>query len=261
MAKRIDWRVLAVCAWLLALPARASEQLTAWSYYNSPPYAVRDARDGLVPAVIAYLNTALAGRYAFTLKLLPRARLNLALAERRRGVVLFAPSAVFTGPAYSDYSWSVPLLHDRQELVSPAWNPVDFKSADALAGLRIGGMLGHNYPLLQKSIDAGALSVHRLNSETQPLDMLMVGRLDAATLATTSIDYWLHLHPAHAAHIHRSSDGLGEFTRHLLFTPGQQGARDACDQVLRHAVHDPAWKAIFARFGLTPAQPLSPGKG
>lgn len=250
----MPFRILfALCLALLSLPAAAVTHVTVWNYYNSLPFYNPVNRDGLAPALVSYLNVKLAGRYQLELRTVPRARLNFMLEQQHeQGAVLLAPSVVFDLPRYKAYKWSPPILHDRQELVSPADSPVEFSSPDTLKTLRLGGMLGHNYPALQQQVDAGTLSIYRVSNEGQLFDMLLAGRLDAGTMAATSLDYWAHTHTELAPRLHRSSRNLGQFTRHLLYSPGMGLAQHDIDKVLREAAGDPAWLAIFATYGLAP---------
>lgn len=246
--------LLAICLSLLLSPLHAATQITVWNYYNSPPFYDATSSAGLTPALVAYLNQALAGRYQLELHTVPRARLNALLQQHAQGIIFLAPSVAFGQAEYRAYQWSPPLLVDRQELVSPADSPVEFQSPDTLKPLRTGGILGHVYPALQAQIEEGSLSIYRVSNEAQIIDMLLAGRLDAGTMAATSLDYWMQQHPALAPRLHRSSRNLGQFTRHLLYTPGLQTARIAIDQALREAAGDPAWRAVFAQYGLQALQ-------
>jgi len=233
----------------LVRPASAQTRLAAWHYYQSAPFELPGG--GLLADLTAYLNRALQGRFQLNLSYLPRPRLNMMLQRQADGVIVLAPSTVFTGPAFRSFLWSLPIMADRQELLSLASRPIDYTTAAALTGLEIGAIRGHNYPALQAVQQSGRLSTYALTGEQQMLDMLLAGRLDAITMATTSADYLLHQRAGLAAHIHRSRKSLDSFTRHLLFTPGQHAAQRACDAVLSKARSDPAWHALFRHYGLS----------
>jgi polar amino acid transport system substrate-binding protein len=233
----------------LVRPARGQTRLAAWHYYQSAPFELPGG--GLLADLTDYLNRALEGRLVLTLNYLPRPRLNMMLQRQADGVIVLAPSTVFTGPAFRNFLWSLPIMADRQELLSLASRPVEYTTANALAGLEIGAIRGHNYPALQVAQQNGRLSTYALTGEQQMLDMLLAGRLDAITMATTSADYLLHQRTGLAGRIHRSRKSLDSFTRHLLFTPGQHEAQRACDAVLRKARGDPAWHDLFRHYGLS----------
>jgi polar amino acid transport system substrate-binding protein len=244
----------AVLALLLAASAwrahAAPQELSAWTYFDSPPYITDAASNsGLARDLVDYLNRALAGRYHLTLALIPRARLNLMLERGDRGVVLLAPSVVFN-PAYPR---SEALLDDRQELLSRRDHPVDYHGAGSLDGVRLGGMRGHSYPFIQSDIDAGRVQVHRAQSEPALLKMLMVKRLDAVTMASTSARYLARTLPDTQATLHYSPNHLGRFTRQLMFQRGMEAERDDFNPVVRAMAADPAWQAMLARYGLQPA--------
>ena len=250
-------RLLLSCAALAAAsaarPALAQTRLAAWHYYQSAPFELPGG--GLLADLADYLNRALAGRFRLDLNYLPRPRLNMLLQRQADGVIVLAPSTVFTGPDFRNFLWSLPIMSDRQELLSLASRPIEYTTPAALAGLQLGAIRGHNYPALQAAQEHGRLSTYALTGEQQMLDMLLAGRLDAITMATTSADYLLHQRAGLAARIHRSHKSLDSFTRHLLFTPGQHEAQRACDAVLHKARSDPAWHALFRRYGLTAIGP------
>ena len=230
-------------------PALAQTHIAAWHYYQSAPFELPGG--GLLADLADYLNRALEGRFRLDLSYLPRPRLNMLLQRQADGVIVLAPSTVFAGPAFRNFLWSLPIMADRQELLSLASRPVEYTTAAALAGLEVGAIRGHNYPALQVAQQQGRLSTYALTGEQQMLDMLLAGRLDAITMATTSADYLLHQRTGLAERIHRSRKSLDSFTRHLLFTPGQHEAQRACDAVLRKARSDQAWHDLFRHYGLT----------
>lgn len=253
MHKRHSPARRAVLALLLATAAgraAAAPDINAWTYLDSPPYITDAATNsGLARDLVDYLNRALAGRYRLKLAVIPRARLNLMLERGDRGVVLLAPSVVFPGP----YLRTDALLDDRQELLSRKENAVDYSGEDSLTGLRLGGMRGHSYPFIQAGIDAGRITVLRAQSEAALMKMLMLKRLDAVTMASTSARYLAKLYPEAQTGVHYSPNNLGRFTRQLMFQVGMQAERDAVNRVVRGMAGDPAWRATLARYGLVPA--------
>ncbi|WP_195763684.1 substrate-binding periplasmic protein [Duganella guangzhouensis] len=252
----------AVLALMLALSAgsapAAPREIAAWTYLDSPPYITDPVSNaGLMRDLVDYLNQALAGRYHYTLAVIPRARLNLMLEHGERGVVLLAPSVVFDGP----YLRSDALLDDRQELLSRKDQPIEYHGAGSLNQINLGGMRGHSYPFIQADIDAGRVHVHRAQSEAALLKMLMAKRLDAVTMAGTSAHYLAKISPEAQAGLHYSQTNLGRFSRQLMFQAGMQTERDAVNSVVRAMADDPVWRATLARYGLQPAARLHQAGG
>lgn len=240
--------LLGAAAGLLSPAALAQTRVNAWYYYHFAPFELDSG--GLIEDITAYLNRALKGRYELRAQYLPRPRLNLLLQRHEPGVIMLAPSTVFDGAAYKDYLWSQPFMADHQELLSQARRPIEYTSAEQLTGLELGTMRGHHYPALNKAIQRGTIVVRELDSQQQLVGMLINGRLDIITMPGASVDYLLHKEPALGNKIYRARRPLFQFTRHLLFTPGQQALRDACDAVLTAARNDPHWQALFQRYGL-----------
>lgn len=100
--------------------AEAPRVIQAWSFYSTPPFVVDERSNaGLCKDLIDQLNRRLAGEYEIQLNMVPRARVNRLLESGATGVVLFAPSMTFGGiSGSSPYSWSIPLMRDRQTVIS-----------------------------------------------------------------------------------------------------------------------------------------------
>lgn len=244
--------ILGAAAALLPPAALAQSRVNAWYYYHYAPFELETG--GLIEDVATYLNTALKGQYQLRVQYLPRPRLNLLLQRQEPGVIMLAASTVFGGAAYKHYLWSQPFMADHQELLSNARKPIDYSTPDQLTGIELGTLRGHHYPSLNKAIQRGTIIVRELDSQPQLLEMLLNGRVDVITMNATSLEYLLHRDPQLRPQIHRASRPLDKFTRHLLFTPGQQSLRDTCDAVLKAARSDPQWHALFRRYGLSAIQ-------
>lgn len=246
-----QWHIGIACASEL----KPIKQIDAWSYYNSPPFLTDEGHgDGLCRDLVNYLNAKLAGQYKIELSLIPRARLNAMLERGTPGVVVFAPSVVFGGIESGRYLWSLPLLADRQMIISLQRHPIEFTGASALYGINLGGVLGHIYPAIQTEIDAGRIQLQRPANERSLYNMLLFGHVEAITLAETSIKFLSSEQPQSRASLYYSRGDLGKFTRHLLFQPGMESARADFNVVIENMARDPAWLAILAKYGLSPSQ-------
>ncbi|MYN16569.1 transporter substrate-binding domain-containing protein [Rugamonas sp. FT107W] len=232
--------------------AQAAEVLTAWTYYAAPPF-LTDARSnaGLDRDLVAYLNQKLAGKYEVRLMFVPRARLGSMLDTGARGMVLFAPSVIFDGPAGGKYLWTSALFDDRQDLLSRASAPFEYDGPGSLHGVRFGAMLGHSYPALAEDVASGRIHAHRNNNEGALLKMLLMQRLDVITLADSSVRYLVRNDASIAGKIHVSKQNLGSYTRHLMFQQGMTRERDDIEEVVARMDGDPAWLAILRKYGLT----------
>ena len=231
--------------------ARQAEVIKAWTYYSAPPFLTDSGSNaGLDRDLVNYLNRKLAGKYEIRLVFLPRARLGAVLDSGDRGMVLFAPSVIFGGPAGGKYLWTSALFNDRQDLVSRSARPFEYDGPGSLQDVRFGAMLGHTYPALSEDMDSGKIRAHRNNNEGLLLRMLLMDRLDVITLADSSIRYLEKKDGRLDEKIHVSKQDLGNFSRHLMFQQGMDRERNDIGEVVAKMDSDPAWLAILKAYGL-----------
>ncbi|WP_332852983.1 transporter substrate-binding domain-containing protein [Duganella sp. S19_KUP01_CR8] len=238
------------CLQGLAL-AQPAEEIKAWTYYSAPPFMTDAGTSaGLDRDLVAYLNQKLAGKYEIRLMFLPRARLGSMLDKGDQGMVLFAPSVIFGGPAGGKYLWTSALFDDRQDLVSRSSLPFEYDGPTSLKNLRFGAMLGHVYPALAEDMDRGKIRAHRNNNEGALLRMLLMDRLDVITLADSSVRYLVKKDTRVDGKIYVSTQNLGSYTRHLMFQQGMDRERDDIEEVVLKMDSDPVWRAILKAYGL-----------
>ncbi len=250
---RAHWTALLAACLLGCQSLWAAQVVDVWTFYPAPPFqtdAVSGA--GLNADFVSYLNKALAGQYELRLAFLPRARLNMMLANGAHAVVLFAPSIIFGGPKGARYLWSVPLFSDRQELVSRRNQPFEFAGPVSLVGGRFGTMLGHVYPQIAKEMESGQIQSNQATSEESLVNMLMANRVDVITMPNSTVRYFMQANPAFRDAAVLSKQNLGEFDRHLVFQRGMESVRDDVDRVLRNMSTDPVWITTLAKYGLVP---------
>ena len=69
------------------------------------------------------------GRFRFELQQMPRKRLDIEIERGRPGVVLWVNPGFFAPHGGAPFGWTAPLLHDEQDFVSLAAQPVKESSA------------------------------------------------------------------------------------------------------------------------------------
>ncbi|WP_348983402.1 PAAT family amino acid ABC transporter substrate-binding protein [Pseudomonas oligotrophica] len=245
--------LLRLClAWSASLPLLAAEHIDVWSYHLSPPFHTADGQ-GLSAAFVELLNRhpLNAGRFAFALRELPRKRLDLQLRRGQPGVVLWA-SPRFFAEADAPQRWSRPLLLDRQDVISLRERPVEYRAPASLAGLRLGGVLGHRYLDLEGEIAAGRIRREDVQGDLQNLHKLLAGRLDIALMPRSAWLYYSRQGVA-AQTLHASAQPLYFIERRLLCSAALSA--EACDWLQQRAAELPgeaSWHELLDRHGLKP---------
>lgn len=172
-----------------AAPAEPVEpvRLPALNSYAQPPYTLPgDRNGGLGARLVANVNEDLAGGPAFVLEPQPRRRLEMTLeAADFAGLALFlAPE--FLPPALARAGqWSVPVMVDENLLVST--RPLALTSLDQLDGLRLGGIAGHVYRLLDPRVEAGRLERADAPDHVANLRKLCLGRVDVVVISRSEL--------------------------------------------------------------------------
>lgn len=230
-----------------------SQTITAWCYYSTVPFQT-DAKNnaGLAQDLVHYLNQELAGKRQLRLQFLPRNRLDLALSNAEKGIVLFAPSMTFGGIASDRYLWSAPLLDDHQGFISRTDKPFDYDTPTSLYGSHLLTVRGHNFPRLQKEIDTGKIVLDRADNEISLIRMLLAKRADVITLPDSVVHYFTTMNPEFKDKLHLSNKKLESFSRHLMFQKGMEDELKLFEPIVLKMNSDPKWIAILKKYGLEP---------
>lgn len=189
----------------LIVPSRygITETIDLFTYHNHPPFVTEPGR-GLTFDLAQELTKLAQGRYAFTVRVLPRSRLNLQLAPwiqnrcdqpkascQNNWTVLWVNQAWGFGSApEKNYRW-VELFQDSNAIISLQEHQVDYKNPQSLIGYRFGGMRGHSYMGMETLFKEGKINRIDGNDERQNIFTLLMKRLDVILLPTSTIRYFL----------------------------------------------------------------------
>lgn len=237
---------VAVLALLLTLSGAArSEPVTAWNYHPWPPFLTGKGQ-GLAADVVAALNRALPAGRTLDLESIERRRLNNELGAGASGVILLANPAWFDDRECRHYLVNRPLLWVRDDLVSPAGRPIEYREPENLFGRKLAFLPGFRLDGLDAHIRAGRiLRSDSLTSESN-LKRLLRGEIDVAVIPRTQlvgID-------ALDERFYVSTRPLSRHTRHLLFTPDQRQLYGAVEEILASEDFDRAWQAVVEGYDL-----------
>jgi polar amino acid transport system substrate-binding protein len=120
---------------------------------------------------------------------LPRTRVQSAMEHGEIDVRCYAAQSWLPNQS-GDYIWSLPLLFQRDLLVSRQGPPTSV-DAKILPRQSIGTVLGYTYPTLQPLFDSGQLQREDARNQEQVLEKLLAGRYRYAVSNQWTLD-WLN---------------------------------------------------------------------
>lgn len=243
------WCALAIL-WLAltAGPALSQETYPAWSYYTYPPFLLEDGT-GLGPDFVALLNEAAGDRFRFSLEVQPRKRIDLHLAMKVPGIVLFVSRDWMSPPETVPFTWSGPLFEDQNGVLFSGLAERNYQGPECLYGLRLGGVVGRRYKGLDEAIASGRIQRHDALNEEVNVRKLAERRIDVMT-APESILRYLVNHLDVADKVHFSSVPLFRYQRQILVGDVPDDVRDFLLEFVRTLPDNPDWHALRERYHL-----------
>lgn len=133
-----------------------------------------------------------AGREA-QFRILPRTRIQMAVDNNEVDVRCYAAQAWLANRMSGDYTWSIPLLVQRDVLVSRD-PPGTTVVLDELPLQRIGTVHGYTYPPLDPYFDANKLERDDARNQDQALQKLLAGRYRYSVTNDWALDWFNHTH-------------------------------------------------------------------
>ena len=185
---------------LLASPLQA-ETIHIYSYHNHPPFVTGKGK-GLTYELADILRREAGGEYSFEVKILPRPRLNTRIKHWISGqcqqqkctdnwlIPWVNPKWGFIKGPRDNYLWHE-LFYDSSSVLSHTDNPIDYQGPASLIGKTIAGMRGHRYIGVDKLVAEGEIRRVDGNKERDNLMKVLMQRVDATLLPTSSANYFL----------------------------------------------------------------------
>lgn len=248
-------RRLCTCAFLLALSsatALAEEVLPAYNTYQSVPFIVADG--GMAADLVGYLNGKLKGKYQFKLTQATREALNKTLTSEPnfKGAVLFLSPFFVDDVTKKKFSWTAPIMHDANAVISGRSRMLEYTGADALNGLKFGGVKGNRYAGLE---DRFGKEVQREDvlEELSNIKKVAAGKIDVTIMADSTYRFLMKQMGKEAAantNLYTSSKSHAEFDRFLFSSREDTALAKELNDVVAGMKTDPAWKAILSKYGL-----------
>jgi polar amino acid transport system substrate-binding protein len=164
--------------WICCGEGLAKDLRVAASNQLSEPYTVYakgEMKGGVIKDIFDRLGPELGVHVHF--QTLPRKRLEQGLENGVLHIIPLAHPEWFSREFKG--LWTEPLFKIRDYLVVRADSKLNYQRPEDLKGLRIGTLLGYQYPFLEPDFKAGSLHRTDVQSINQNVDMLLNHRVDA----------------------------------------------------------------------------------
>ena len=239
--------------WLGLLSGVAAQPVpvSVWVYHDFAPFVVDAEREaGLSFELAEALTERSDGQYSFTVQVVNRMRLNLWLAQERKGLVFWANSAWFEDSGKTRYLWSGALMRDRNVLVSRQDNPVEFQDPTSLIGLHMAGVSGHRYTGIDPLIAKDRVRKTELRSEKQVMQFVASGRADVAILPiSAAVSYTDELELRDSIYFADNPHSL--YVREILVHRDLADVHSYVQMVLPEILNSATWQAAMQRYSVT----------
>lgn len=258
MKTALTQHYLIFCLFLLViffpLTATAEKNITAWTYYDDPPF-ITGKEQGLIYDFVNLINTRAKEKYKLHVVIYPRKRIEAHLKAKEQGIVLFVHWSWMEDILRTKYLWTPSFLADTNEIISRADRKIEYDGKlSSLEGLIFGGVLGHNYPLTEAVNSGKIIRVDCLN-HTKNIEKILRNRIDFTILLGSTLNYLTEKLRLDGL-VHISSIPLGPYTRHLLVTKGLQEKHGYLSDLIQALNNDDVWKRTLAKYGLKSQLPV-----
>lgn len=225
---------------MLAAAARA-ETVNVYTSANFAPLVLGGGQ-GVYPDLVAHLNRQNIGGLQFTLRYMPRKRLQVKLEEGTLdGIVIGMMPQWLADPKQQKYLWSAPFATDRFALVSLAAAPADPALPKTLAGKSIGTTIGYVYPGLDDWFARSKLKRGAGISDEKNIEKLLLGRVDCVLVAESMARYFIRTHGLqHKLRVH-AMPGPGT-ERRFMFQRSQAAMFATMAPAIARLQTDPVWQ-------------------
>ena len=208
-----------------------SETINIYTYHNHPPFVTGEAK-GLSYDLLNMLNEKAGDSYNFTLRIIPRARLNMITRNWHDGdcpdpekncednwIVLWVNPLWGFGKDPMKTCYWIPILDDSNSIISLIEHKVEYSKPESLIGLTLGGMLGHKYVGIDDLAQKGLITRIDGTKERDNIFKLIKKRVDVILLPTSTIQYFVskdEIISKHASELYISPTKHQEYRRNFM---------------------------------------------
>lgn len=250
--------VLSAALALVPVAATALEIVPAYNVYDAAPFVLElqqnaESQGGLANDLVRYLNDKLQDRYRFELLTMPRERLNQAVINQPdfKGVVLFLHPQFVGDSERKKFSWTAPIMSDKNLVLSPVGKPIEYSGPDSLTGRYFVGVRGNKYAGLEERFGKD-IKRYDVTKELLVLNMIAANRGDAALMNATIFNYLMKVNGKSdelEGKLHVSATPHLQFERHLFVANASVDLARALEPVAARMAKDKDWQAIVAKYG------------
>lgn len=234
--------VLLLCN-VVTQASASPEKVRLLSQYDYAPFQT-GPEEGLTFALAKYLTENSNGAYLFIAEVLPRKRLDIYMADSTPlWVVPWAVPRFFGGDSLSKYEWTKPFMQDGNYLLTQHKSGIRYSGPESLAGLRLGGTLGHRYGPLEPLIQEGRLTREDCVNLVCNLEKLKRDRVDVVWFPSGALSYFRQMVPDFDALIDVSPQPVETFERSFILPKGNAELLRYMNTVTMKLSADPKWKA------------------
>jgi len=222
--------------------------ITAYSYHLKPPYIIDEkVESGLYFDLLTLLSD---DEIQYQLAYMPRKRINKLLEhDDLNGVIIGVSPHWFSDRGRTKYLWTVPFIEDRDEIISHAQAPFEFR-IHALTGRTMAGVRGLFYVGLNKATTSGRLERFDTESEEQIIDMIHHQRVDFGVVSRSTLDF-LRDKNSYVDGIHISTIPHETYLRHLLVPRKLDKVEAHLSHKLESELKSQAWRNVLDKYSLT----------
>ena len=244
-------RFLRIILMILIFPSAAgsAEVVKLYDYHRFPPF-LTDQGQGLTRDFADYLSKLSGGAYSVQVEILPRNRFNIAIAEEKGPFLSPWLMPDWLGDAgMTKYQWGNVLMHDSDDLLSPASEPLDYSGPESLVGKKLGIVLGYQYPIIDQYLNSGKIERVSFGEEDQIVMMIAYERMKVGIIPGTAARYYASLAKFQGL-LHISARPLYTYDRRVLMQ-GDAAWLKFLRQAVNNAPRDPNWQVVLRHYGLS----------
>jgi len=229
-------------------PTLAAQEVVLYSYYLEAPYITGEKR-GLNHDLARYLNDKAEGRYHFTVKVLPRKRVDRLIERGASMVVPWAAPEWFKDLKTESIAWSKPYLKGAAVVVTNQNDPLVYKGPHSVKPRTLQGVVGYRYPGVDDLVSRGLVRRQDLESYGHVLKLL-AARPGNCTVVSQLTARYLIKELSLEGKVRLAEGYHSTFKRHFLIVNHSDEMTAFLDAAVEGMAADDAWRRLMRNYGL-----------